>query len=228
MLCCAVLCCAVLCCAVLCAALHCEPRCVAMCCAMLCRAVLRCVVLRCAVLCAPLSVLHIAMQCFSCQCRQRVTVIPYLISHCNSCLQALLPAQTSSLPVHPALSSEHLAKPRAPCDSSSNSPNAQAASAKAAVSLSDLASDGVPDDVCTGSGNLEPRETVADVQAFVNGPLSEGTVLEGAVVEGQVLEGPVGQALAEATIEMVLAALKNSEDSGQHSIAIFLYTLSRL
>ena len=195
---------------------------------MLCRAVLRCVVLRCAVLCAPLSVLHIAMQCFSCQCRQRVTVIPYLISHCNSCLQALLPAQTSSLPVHPALSSEHLAKPRAPCDSSSNSPNAQAASAKAAVSLSDLASDGVPDDVCTGSGNLEPRETVADVQAFVNGPLSEGTVLEGAVVEGQVLEGPVGQALAEATIEMVLAALKNSEDSGQHSIAIFLYTLSRL
>ena len=208
MLCCAVLCCAVLCCAACHSVLCCVP----------CSAVY-------------LAVLHSSEEMFVYQCRQRITVIPHLISHCNSCLQALLPAQTSSLPSHLVLSSGQLAKPLAPHDSPSDSPDAQAASDKAAASKTDLASVGMPAEVCTGSGHLEAPGAVAEVPVKVNGPLIEEAVLDGALLEGPVLEGPVGQALAEAAIEMVLAALKNSgqnEDPGQHSVTKLLRSVSRL
>ena len=61
-------------------------------------------------------------------------------------------------------------------------------------------------DACTGSGNLKAPEAVAGVP--VKG-------VKGAGLEGPALEGPLGQALAEATVETILAVLRNSGDAGR-------------
>ena len=140
-----------------------------------------------------------------------MTVIPHLISYCNSCLQALLPQQTSSLSSHLSFSPQQLTKSLA----SHDSPHAQAperAASNAAASLADLASDSAHAHACTGSGSPTAPEAVADVPV----EKVKGADLKGPGLERPALEGPLGQALAEAAVEVVLAVLSNSEDSGQH------------
>ena len=150
--------------------------------------------------------------------RQRVAVIPHLISYCNSCLQALLPQQASSLAGHLSSSPRQLTKPTA----SYESPHAQAASdravSSAAASLADLASASVPADG-TNSENPKVPQAVADVL------VEKRADLKGPGLQRPALEGPLGQALAEATVEMLLAVLRNSEDPGQHSSQTSFTTL---
>lgn len=194
----------------------CSVLCVLLC-AMLCCAVLVWygAVLMCCVMCC--AVCHAVLQSNNsmccCQCRQRVTVIPHLISYCNSCLQALLPQHTPSPVCHMSSSSWQLTKPPTPHDS----PPAQAASDKAASSAAvpqaDLALYSAQADACPGGESLKASEAVADV------PVEEvkGAVLRRPGLEGPALEGPLGQALAEATVETILAVLRNSEDAGRPS-----------
>lgn len=90
----------------------------------------------------------------------------------------------------------------APHDSS----DAQAAPDKAAESAA------APLAAPSSSGTAQ-----AGAQAGSEAAKAAETVAHGPtqLVQGPVLEGPVGQALAEATVEMVLAVLRSCEDSGQ-------------
>ena len=65
-------------------------------------------------------------------------------------------------------------------------------------------------DAATGGGNSQAAVAVADVPVEVG----KAAVVDRTGLEGPMLEGPVGQALVEATMEMLLAVLRNSEDPG--------------
>ena len=114
----------------------------------------------------------------------------HLISHCNSCLQALLP-ETSTQACH-----------LSPHDSS----DAHTAGDKAADRAAESAA--APAAAPSSSG-------VAQAGAQAGSEAATAAAGPTQLVQSLVLEGPVGQALAEATVEMVLAVLRGSEDSGQ-------------
>lgn len=168
---------------------------------------------------------------YCCQCRQRVTVLPHLISHCNSCLQALVPGQTSKLACHLSSSSGQLADLPAACSPPDDTPHAQAASEKSVgrvatplADMAEMASDSAQADTSTGSGEPKAEGADADVPLEVG----EAAVLDRMGLEGPMLDGPVGQPLIEATIEMLLAVLRNSEDPGQLSMTGLLCGLPNL
>ncbi|KAL3145734.1 hypothetical protein ABBQ32_003263 [Trebouxia sp. C0010 RCD-2024] len=120
--------------------------------------------------------------------RQRLAVLLHLINHCSCCLQTLSP-QASTQACH-----------LAPHDS----PDDQAAPDKAAESAS------APLATPSSSGTAQAGAQAGSEVAKAAGTLAHGP---SQLVQGPVLEGPVGQALAEATVEMVLAVLRGSEDS---------------
>ena len=118
-----------------------------------------------------------------------------LISHCNSSLQALLPETSTQVC--------HLSPHCSPDDqvAADNAADKAAESAAAPLAAAPACSGIAQAGAQTGSEAAEAAEAATDGATQL--------------VHGLVLEGPVGQALAEATVEMVLAVLRGSEDSGQ-------------
>ena len=116
-------------------------------------------------------------------------------------MQALLPNLTSS--------------PASPVPSSSG----QVAGA-AALPVDSQDAPAASDKAAGGAAAAPLAEAQADIHSDPKNRQASKAVADGPVdlADGAVLEGPVGQALAEATMETVLAVLRSSEDPGQQAL----------
>ncbi len=133
----------------------------------------------------------------------------HLISHCNARLQAMLPDRPPAQHQVPSSSS-----PLAAVKATSNSPEASASDAQTQheklPSLSPsqqlvrgIATEQSPVQQCHASAaeeEVEEQGSRADGQCAIQAPL---------------LEAEAGQAVAEATLELMLAVLRGSEDTGE-------------
>ena len=221
------LCCAVPCCAV--PFFEVGPTCVLPCRAVLSHAVLCFAVMCFAVMCCAASFLRILLK-FGCSCRQRTPALVQLLGHCNTCLQALLPDQAPTPACYPASS--------APADQQPSSDPASLPSVLPAVPDSTAAQAASTLASARDSSTAQAASTSADLQVLLapggelksakpahNDHVSESASASTKAREEEsleslrcsVLEGSVGQALAEATREVVLAVLRGCDDTGQPS-----------
>ena len=160
---------------------------------------------------------------FDCCCRQRIPAIVQLLGHCNTCLQALLPDPgASSLPDQ---------APTSPCYPSGCAPADQQPSADPAASPSVLpavhdlkaaqTASTSPDKLTSRATGVELNDAQPAHHVHMPEMVSASTEArdEGGLesLRSLVLEGSVGQALAEATIEVALAVLRGCDDTGQTS-----------
>ena len=132
----------------------------------------------------------------------------YLISHCNARLQAMLPDQPPAQHPLPSSSSSPAA-----AEATSNSPEGSASDVQTQhQKLPSLS----PSQKLT-MGTVTEQSLVQPCHASAAGEEGEeqGSRADGqCVVQGPLVEAETGQAVAAAALELMLAVLRGSEDTG--------------
>lgn len=132
----------------------------------------------------------------------------HLISHCNARLQAMLPDQPPAQ--HPLPSSS---SPPAAAEATSNSPEASASDAQ--TQHQKLPSFSPSQQLVRGMVTEQSLAQLCHISDAEEEGKEQGSRAEGqCAVQGPLVEAEVGQALAAATLELMLAVLRGSEDTG--------------
>ena len=128
----------------------------------------------------------------------------HLISHCNARLQAMLPA-----PPPPQHSLSSTSSPPAAAKATSNSPEASASDAQTQHSL--FPSQQLVGVTVTEQPPVQPcHASRAEEEGEEQGSRADGQC----DVQGPLVEAETGQAVAAAALELMLAVLRGSEDTG--------------
>ena len=136
--------------------------------------------------------------------RQRRTAVVHLMSHCNARLQAMMPDLRPAQ--HPLPSSS---SPLAAARATSNSPEASASDAQTQnQKLPSLSPSQQP---LKGMATEQCQASAAEEEGEEQGSRAGGQC----AVQGPLVEAEVGQAVAAATLELMLAVLRGSQDTGQ-------------
>ena len=146
-------------------------------------------------------------QCYG-WCRHRRTAVVHLISHCNARLQAMLP--------DPPPAEHHVpssASPLAAAQAISN--NSEASTSDAQMQHQKLPglspSQQLMGPMVTEQSSVQPRHiSAAEEEGNERGSRAD----EQCAVQGPLVEAEAGQAVTAATLELMLAVLRGSEDTG--------------
>ncbi|KAL0040433.1 hypothetical protein WJX77_006887 [Trebouxia sp. C0004] len=144
--------------------------------------------------------------------RQRRTAVVHLISHCNARLQAMLPDLPPAQ--HPLHSSS---SPLVAAKATSNSPEASASDAQTqhqklpTLSPSQQLVRGM---VTEQSPVQSWHASAAEEEGEEKGSRADGQC----AVQAPLVEAEAGQAVAAATLELILAVLRGSEDTDANSL----------